>query len=269
MGVRFWPDSVQKGLDAPGTFGETQRNTMAQGRIEMKICVIFDIHNQITKVKKILEIERPDFTIFGGDFFDSWWDSVELAEKTSHYLIELMNNPRNIFLWGNHDLLYAYSKNYYASCGGYTLDKDNMINSIIKKEHWDRFQFFHIDNKILFTHAGLTNQFIEESKVIPELPFIKTFLTEESKNAKVCLEKGGPHWFYAIGRIRGGMNKVGGIIWCDTREFKSTPNLRQIFGHTEQEKPLWIENSLCMDVKMQYYGVLENGEFNLKMYDCL
>ena len=57
---------------------------------------------------------------------------------------------------------------------------------------------------------------------------------------------GDGSWIFNAGHGRGGMQRVGGITWCDyTREFFPVQGINQIVGHTPQmQGPTWciLEN---------------------------
>jgi hypothetical protein len=42
-----------------------------------------------------------------------------------------------------------------------------------------------------------------------------------------------------IGADRGGRNELGGVTWCDWRNFKPIAGMPQIVGHTCDKKVRW------------------------------
>jgi hypothetical protein len=67
------------------------------------------------------------------------------------------------------------------------------------------------------------------------------------------------------GRLRGGWERKGGVVWQDWREFEVIDGLTQIVGHTIGEEARWrfsddgnsISFNVCIDTEMSHYAVVE------------
>ena len=247
-----------------------------------KIIIVADPHNDINKLDKILKKEDADINIVLGDWYDSFtYDEPFDYEATTRYLRDkFLPNPNNYTLFGNHDLHYLYS-NPTVMCSGYEDWKYRTIDEVLGKDRGsvrDKFHWFIVLDDILLTHAGL------DSRLLP--PQIKTnedifkYLDEQSIQASSKLISQNVHWFYQVGRSRGGMYKAGGIVWCDfDHEFEPIDDLRQIVGHTSQWETgvskqhnsegfasIVDANNICIDCHMNEYLTLTNGKLELKHY---
>ena len=199
----------------------------------MQTLIIPDVHNRIARVEAIVNHEQAAKTVFLGDWFDSHGDTPPLNVKTANWMADrMLNHPDDEFLYGNHDVPYAFC-NRFARCTGFTLDKDVAINTVLgdagyRSRLWDNFKFHTFVGSYLCTHAGLHPYWIPETTTD-----FQDWMTTAGKQAKIALMNGRTHWLLAAGHCRGGGSKVGGITWCDfRREFTPVPNLNQIFGHT-------------------------------------
>jgi len=123
-----------------------------------------------------------------------------------------------------------------------------------------------------------------DSRILP--PQIKTnddifnYLDDQSKQVSSKLLSNDLHWFYQVGRSRGGMHKAGGIVWCDfDHEFSPIDDLKQIVGHTSQWETgrakqhnsegyinITDANNICIDCHLNQYITIANGKIELKDY---
>jgi hypothetical protein len=152
---------------------------------------------------------------------------------------------------GNHDINYSYLnyrkdesghiQNIY-NCSGYNMTKDDAINRVMTNEDWDKIKFAHFGNGFWFTHAGIHPHWFEHP--------IKGMINEVilDKLAKATDDYLNRKWnetIGAVGRCRGGVQKVGGILWCDDfREGHVSRGLKQVFGHTPTmgKATIWHDN---------------------------
>lgn len=234
----------------------------------MKTLIISDIHGDFESAESIIAKVKPNRTLFLGDYFDSFdpvLDNLNHVEKTALWLRESLNRKDRIHLMGNHDQVY-FAPSKYTLCSGYTDAKERVINSVLNRENWLKLKWFYNiwddKNKLnhLFTHAGLTdslfNAFFDNTKDLG--PQLQKHAIEATK----CLLNQQFHWFYAIGRERGGLSESGGLTWCDINGFYPTKNVNQIFGHTPMIVPKSIVDyktyNLCMDNFLRSYFVFNN-----------
>lgn len=231
-----------------------------------KTLIISDIHHRWQKAEKLILKEKPDKTIFLGDYFDNFDDSAFEARETAQWLKGSLKFKNRIHIRGNHDTHYE-SQNTRLKCSGYELKKDIVINEIMKATDWRKLYWFHYENGWLFTHAGVHPLYVG-----PQVNRIEIYMAEEAKKANyVYFESKGSHWFWHIGASRYGWDGIGGITWCDAnREFEAVPGQKQIFGHTPQQvtnvDELWLdENNLCLDTHSNHYALMdERGNVTVK-----
>lgn len=231
----------------------------------MKTLILADTHNQIERNENIIATENADLVIFLGDYFDSWGDTPTKNKETAKWLKESLRHSNRIHLIGNHDVSYAFHNNY-TCCSGWTQEKHKSINSVLVKRDWEKLKWYYVLDGWFFTHAGLhvnhtplTNKTLES---------IQSWMKVQAINANQKLTNGDYHWFYLAGKRRGGVVDIGGITWCDAREFKPIPNVKQIFGHTPLYKATWIDQSnLCLDSERNDYAIWDGKSLEIKTYN--
>jgi len=259
----------------------------------MKVLVIPDVHNKVHLVEGIFKKETSaDRAIFLGDIFDDYDDNPDIVKGVAKWVKRYLADSRVTFLWGNHDVSYAFP-NGTTKFYGYTEQKFRAIREILSEDHFAQWKFFWACQGFLLTHAGLHPDFLppfwREQDVTMDK--VKKFLHVESEKClREISDPQGYHWFFLIGdarcRFKRGA-KAGGILWCDAREeFESVPNLSQVFGHTIRKFPeiifgdtnlgrichpevlkmtIGYENhcNVALDCHLKYYGIIEDGVLTL------
>jgi len=233
-----------------------------------KILIISDIHNEVDKLDKIIKSEGADINLVLGDWFDSFiYDETQHYAKTAEYLMGYLTSPNNHTLFGNHDLHYFFY-NSYVMCSGYEHRKYNTISETFGENRlniYKKFDWFAWVDGYLCTHAGLCPDFID--------PTAKDHsdIIKERERANINLISGHNHWFYAVGRARGGHYHKGGIVWLDfDKEFAPVEGLNQIVGHTPRRqggvaKYAKTEN-YCIDTSLRQWLTVTNGKIEVKSY---
>ena len=221
--------------------------------------IIPDIHNKFEKAEKIIKRLCPEKVIFLGDYFDDFYDDRFIARDVAHWLRDSLYIKNRIHLRGNHDLCYETEGNY---CSGWEQDKDREINGIMRRKDWDKLEWYVYEGTWLLTHAGFTNHLYRSSKVFP---IVRNFLNFAILKADESLRERCGHWLYNAGKLRGGHQRYGGILWCDIREFEPIPGTKQIFGHTPQEiKPLKInKDNYCLDTHLKHVMMLYDDKVKI------
>jgi hypothetical protein len=203
--------------------------------------IVPDIHHDWQTAEKIIASVKHDEVIFLGDYFDDFYDTAEMVRSTCVWLKDSVSKPNRIHLFGNHDVHYAFSYRTFQ-CSGYEQWKYFIIHDSVPRDVWDKVKWYHIlDDTWLLTHAGLHRLNLPEkiSKLHKDRPlFLRTigeFLDKSIRKAFQCSANNQAFWVLNAGRSRGGMQRVGGITWCDfEREFAPIKGLNQILGHTPQ-----------------------------------
>ena len=230
----------------------------------MRTLIVGDVHNEIDLIDIILKHNESKYSeiIFLGDFFDSFYDTIAIAEKTAHWLKEKLNNPKYIFLWGNHDVHYRFFRNKYIQGSGYSRNKADAINKIMKVENWNKLKFFYYSQNFLFSHAGMN-----ENMLHPLNGFDLTYLEKICRDDYYKLDSGEHSIVFGPGIGRGGFLKKGGITWQDwSVEFIPIRNLNQIVGHSHSDtlKYKCYNNSINVNVDCLPNYILEIEDGKLK-----
>lgn len=236
-----------------------------------KTLIIPDLHNKIEKADAIIANESHDSIVFLGDNFDEFEDTPEDVRRTAIWLKESLNDPKRIHLKGNHDLSYMYSFNSAVSCSGFTREKDYHINQVMNREDWDKMKWYHAQDNILFSHAGLSAKLIKKygpgvgKDGIQTIEQTVSWLDGEIHKALERLDNKEPHWLYGCGWSRGGHQSIGGLTWGDFNiDHLPTPFI-QCFGHSPHPKV-----DLCLrkpgEAHIEYVAVDEVGDRKLSDY---
>ena len=214
-------------------------------------------------VQKIVDHEKADKVVYLGDWFDEFGDTPGQARQTALWIkARQKTNPEDEWIWGNHDLPYAYPYRI-VQCSGNTELKGAAINDVLQPDDWAKFKFHTWVGPYLCTHAGLHPSHIEGLDV----KNLREHLATEEKKAITALKNVERHWFYCAGYARGGSKPFGGITWLDfNSEFVSIPGVDQIFGHTDMwgyhrtrkghigELHTDKSKNYCIDTHSMYYA---------------
>lgn len=233
----------------------------------MRTLIIPDVHLKIDKVNFILKNSTYDKVIFLGDYFDDFNDTEIENKKVAVWLKENLDNPNFTFLFGNHDIAYAYPANPHLRCPGFNADKNIVINKVLKRYDWNKLHFFHYQDNFLFSHAGLLPYFFDKFD-----ESCLSILRKESEKAYQAAGNLTKHSFFDVGRARGGNDYSSGLLWTDwTWEFKPTEGLGQICGHTHSKdvRSMKAKNSEnhCLDTHLSHVGYLTDGKFSFEYVD--
>ena len=234
-----------------------QSNYSVQSKPDEKLIIIPDIHNKHNIAEKIIQKESPDRVIFLGDYFDDFGDTPEDAGDTARWLTESLQEKNRIHLIGNHDLNYI-TDNPDLRCSGYDSSKHKVIREYGIK--WDRLKLYFWVDGWLLTHAGLSNKFYQE---ISSRGPVKRVMEEAVRDIEDMEDTDRVRPFLQAGILRGGTSPVGGIVWCDYREFEDIPGVRQIFGHTRDVKvrhrARMNSEHYCIDTQLNHYITCLSG----------
>lgn len=247
------------------------------------VIAIGDIHNHWVEAEAIASKYDATHTIvFTGDYFDNFGDSAIDADQTARWLKTSLGKSNRVHLMGNHDINYSYFNLRHGSrigdqiyiCSGYSPAKDDAINRVMSREDWDKIKFGHKQNGFWFSHAGFHPFWFSSPPYGMDDEIIELKLKKIQKaihNREFSNELG------AAGRCRGGMNRVGGLIWRDhVREsytgsyWNDQSGIKQVYGHTPMRNGIDIEETqnkgLCIDIDCglsQVLEILEDGSYNV------
>lgn len=264
----------------------------------MKTLIIPDIHQRHALARSIFEkyVNEVDRVIFLGDFFDAFVETTYDVCMTAEFVREVIHHPKVVCLFGNHDIAYRYN-NKTSNCKGYTKEKSFSINDILKNEEWNKFKYHHIEDGVVYSHAGFTRKLIVQHDILHN----NRDLNDIVERTDECYRRNIEGIYTAIDSRRDSWGgDFGGILWCDWDYLSLVENLNQVVGHTPQFYPQVATNlpnhrktqkvclkhnkdyarklfkyedgiwqlpknfNLVMDCHLKYCGILENGK-NLKL----
>lgn len=226
--------------------------TLKQGLLmhKNKILIVPDVHGRKFWIEALSKIDMVDKVVFLGDYLDPYpWEDISKLDAIKEFkdIIEFKrSNPdKVILLLGNHDCAYCFD---FGSASRYDYENEFEIKSLFK-ENMDIFRLYYKEGKYLFSHAGITNDWLKT--YLPEYD-MERFTTLTTKELIPFLWK--------VSFYRGGSNNTGSIIWSDVEEGDRESTFYQIFGHTQLEKDPIINNTYaCLDVRKCFLLDTEDG----------
>lgn len=221
------------------------------GRISgLKTLIIPDVHQNIAKLKEILR-EPADRRVFLGDWFDDFGDTPAAARNTAAFLEDLMLDPANTFLYGNHDIPYAFPQSRRLLCSGFTLEKCRVLAPYMEKIRAKFILSIEVEGW-LCSHAGFHPDYAQN---IPAQCAAALKILRDDPTAAPFLLRAG--W------SRGGDQEWGGCTWLDWNdEFQPVPGIKQLVGHTQGHEVRQKGDNYCLDTRLSNFGIIEDGEFS-------
>ncbi|MCW7498426.1 metallophosphoesterase [Leptospira levettii] len=222
----------------------------------MRILAIGDIHGR--NIWKKINFDDYDKVIFLGDYLDSHRLSNQEILFNLEELVNLQNKRSNVaFLIGNHDLQYT-DEDFAFLVSGFRESYQKEASELLSLLKW---KFAVEFDGVLYTHAGLLNEFFKSITVIHNN-------ISDTINQVGFSEPGV--FLITIHSMRGGDSDAGSSIWCDFRELvmeKDPIPINQVFGHSAREggkidrkDRFW---RVCIDVLTKYnhaYEILDGQE---------
>ena len=239
------------------------------------IIAIGDVHNHWVEAEAIASKYDATHTIvFVGDYLDNFGDSAIDADQTARWLKGSLSKPNRIHLMGNHDINYAYYNirpgkgDQIYGCSGYSSAKDDAVNRILTNEDWDKIKFAHKENGFWFSHAGFHPFWFSSPPYGMDDEVINIKL---KKIQKAIEDREFSHELAGAGKCRGGMHRVGGLIWRDQKQESYTGSywndesgIKQVSGHTPMYNGIDIEETrnkgLCINIDCGLSQILEINE---------
>lgn len=215
-----------------------------------KILIVPDVHGRKFWRKAPETINSVDKVVFLGDYLDPYpWEGISRRDAISEFkdIIEFKrSNPdKVILLLGNHDCAYCFD---FGSASRYDYENEFEIKSLFK-ENMDIFRLYYKEDRYLFSHAGITND------------WLKTYLPEyDAERFTTLTTKELIPFLWKVSFHRGGYDNTGSIVWSDVREGDRESTFYQIFGHTQLKKDPIIDNTYaCLDVRKCFLLDTEEG----------
>ena len=205
----------------------------------MKVAVIGDLHGKPCW-KHLLKDNNFDKIVFLGDYSDDSWVTFtdkEIADNLKDVIeFKRDNNSKVELLIGNHDFQYIVG---YPTASRYRKSYACELNKIFN-DNKDIFNVVYVLKDYVFTHAGITNGWINYIKKKYD---IKDF-TDIDKNINMVYSKCKEDCNIASYR-RGGMSMFAGILWADIGDLKEDGcfDYNQVVGHNRVKVNTIIEKN--------------------------
>lgn len=258
-------------------------------KVYYKQLVVGDIHGQVDIFKQIYEKEKPtndvlyDVVILG-DYLDTHEDiSVEDQVNGLKELFEVQKNHLENagsfdMLIGNHDFHYLLDGGT-EQYSGYNIKTAMMTNSILKEAvNKHRLSFSHIDiqNRIIYTHAGVTNTWINYVQSVPipinmiDLASYDSFKFKYGKHMDPYGDDviNGPLWVRPNALLSDMYKDFDNDVHKET-------TWTQVVGHTSCVKPIiahedgskWHEDENWRFAKFYDIDCLSKGYYIIESFD--
>ena len=240
-----------------------------------RVLVIPDAHLKIEVIENGMELADKlmcDRVILLGDYFDDWYAMDTDYEDMRIYLKDLLrkNHGRVIPLIGNHELSYMGHP-----CSGYNKRCEPIVRGTVEFDH--RFIPCYSCDGVLYSHAGVTKEWILANKLVPH-HMVKYHMGPKN-GAEMCedaiLKIEDYDLFAQVGPGRGG-HRVPSPLWADMTELIADPcgTFKQVVGHTPVEQIEKIGNCYFCDVfsnnnQSDEYLFVVDGEEKIVHYNEL
>ena len=200
----------------------------------MKILVISDLHWLDVWKKHIEDNPYADKIVFLWDYVDSFNVSDEDMIRNLKEIIAFKreNKDKVVLLLWNHDVQYFW---HWCRCSWYRPRIANELEDIFIDAHNDRlFKMFYSEWDYLFSHAGITNEWIKYNFDKIELYFIDWYY--KYTNLNNILFTTDEHIFTQCWPERGGRDRVSWPLWANKSDTTNNGVLdwfTQVVGHTQ------------------------------------
>lgn len=200
----------------------------------MNSLTISDVHGRT--VWSEADTDAYDLVVFLGDYTDSHvFDDETIYTNLTTIIQRKRQQPdKFVLLLGNHDAQYLHFPHY--RCSGFRERAQPALTALLQ-ENKDLFQIAHQQGNFLFTHAGVTNNWL--TRFLAKIAYPASQLRPEVNLARLLNEahqQPGPvrNSLFEVGPLRGGSDAFGGPVWADRSETRTDflTGFRQVVGHT-------------------------------------
>lgn len=224
----------------------------------MKTAIIGDLHGK-NCWKKLLKdkIESLDKIIFMGDYSDDSWvyfTDKEIIDNLKEVVEFKRKNKNKVeLLIGNHDFQYIVG---YPTASRYRKSYAKEMHRIFN-ENEKLFKIIYIKNNYIFTHAGITNGWIDYIKKKYNIKNISINNIEKEIDKVYKSDKEDCN---IASFRRGGLNKFAGPLWADTEDLieDAWTGYNQVAGHN-RVKPLSI---IKKEIEKENYNIYLADHFD-------
>lgn len=195
--------------------------------------VIPDMHENEELLEKAINLHKAGWKlIFLGDYVDSF-TATGNGHKYLSKVIELIKENKSIALYGNHDYHYLNLDPYYR-CTGFQENISVALHGLFS-DNQALFKYAAYVNKTLFTHAGLTKEFVKQCNI--------RYGTQSIKQVCELINAPIKEVYYTSNR-----NGYCGPLWA-RKDYYQT---KQIFGHTFNKYPVIYGKAMCIDCETPF-----------------
>lgn len=226
-----------------------------------KILVLGDIHGH-TSWEPIVKKEDFDKVVFLGDYLDSFTVlPIDIARNFAHILnYKASMGDKCVLCYGNHDHSYWNGER----CSGYKYQGYvNYMPLLEDAFNENMFEIVHIEDDILFSHAGVSGYWLKEVAGFQDVRDI-TF----EKIKELCPVAGLDilNWNTAQGYDGYGNTISQSPIWIRPQSLLKSKidGYRQIVGHTNMGTPVEEQGLYFNDLLPDYYIIIEDGVIKFK-----
>lgn len=189
-----------------------------------RILVFPDVHGRDFDMILLNAIKEVDKVIFLGDYWDSF--DIPLTHQVSVFqnIIDFKRSfPNKItLLLGNHDVQYMpwLTPGNNVNCSG---KQDSRMIPMLMEENEELFEFSTIEGNYLFTHAGVSKQWL--NSISPKYGRMYLDDINDFINSK-------PKELFWIGEYNGGLDPCDGPLWARPFNNEFPEEFIQVVGHT-------------------------------------
>jgi hypothetical protein len=185
--------------------------------------IIPDIHGRSVSDMKAKKVK----SILLGDYWDSFDIPFEKQVESFYEWMKFAEQTDSICLIGNHDEHYL---NLSQAVRGSGFQEDNcLIIKHLLESFKDQLQYGYYENGVLYTHAGITDDYI--------LKLEERFGWIEDLNLLVEIINSNPELNSYISHVNGGSDRFDGPLWLRPKSYYPPKLLlenyiNQVAGHT-------------------------------------
>ncbi|RTQ46341.1 hypothetical protein EJV47_22725 [Hymenobacter gummosus] len=205
----------------------------------MRVLVIPDIHGRTNWVPLVTEFlagaEAADRVVFLGDYNDSFTvpDDVMLDNFIDVLLLKEREPARVVLLLGNHCFPYRFWPQF--QCSGFRPTLAPALH-LLYKHHSEYFQIAYQARPYLFTHAGVSEMWLEVNRLAIRI-LCGRYATTENLAAvlnQLLTSEEGRRLLWQVSGYNGGRDRVDGPLWVRPVHLRRglLPGVIQVVGHT-------------------------------------
>lgn len=258
----------------------------------MKVLIIPDIHSRNFWREAVCNnVGKVDKVVFLGDYLDPYEDEIEEnpdsieckyfgdVESNLKMLNDIVSLKKSvpdkyILLTGNHTSSYIWETFSEASRTDF---KHYQEYHNFFQENLDLFNLVLVEDDVIFSHAGITEDWsnkVWENMEYPsnEIPSILEIAIMFQDTPLKDFDANYISLISDISFYRGGLSKCGSCEWADIREhniYSGEYGLKykeydyfQIFGHTQLKSPLITKTWACLDCRKGFIIDTKTHEIN-------